>query len=78
MSTEKFQAQAVLCLSNHGGIAIELSSNGEAIRYQWYDKKPSRWCRIRFNQKGEHYFIAHGRRFYLSEFQIIRQPLKFN
>lgn len=75
MSTEKFQAQAVLCLSNHGGIAIELSAYGDAIRYQWYDEKPSRWCRICFNQKGEHYFKAHGRRFYLSEFQIIRQPL---
>lgn len=71
MSTKEFQAQAALCLSNYGGIAIELSSCGEAVRYQWYDKKPSRWRKIYYNQKGEPYFKAHGRRFYLNEFQRI-------
>ena len=75
MSTNDFKPCAALCLLNHGGIAIELSANGDAIRYQWYDEKSSGWCRICFNQKGEHYFKARGRRFYLSEFQIIRQPL---
>lgn len=69
MSTLKeFQAQAALCLSNGGGIAVELNNTGEAIRYQWYDRKPSRWCKIYYSQKGEPYFRARGRRFYLNEF----------
>lgn len=67
----EFKTHAVLCLSNWGGVAIEVSDTGEAVRYKWYEDKPSRWCKVYYNRKSEPYFKIAGRRYYLSEFMRV-------
>ena len=67
----EFTAHAVLCLSNWGGVAIEVSNTGETVRYKWYEDKPSRWCKIYYNRKSEPYFKIAGRRYYLNEFMRV-------
>lgn len=64
-----FKIHAVLCLSNNGGVALMVNDTGEAVRWQWYDDKPTaRWQQIKYKKNGEPYVIIHGRRFYLGEF----------
>jgi hypothetical protein len=66
---DEFKPQAYKPLSNLGGMQIELNEACDAVRYQWYDLKPSmRWIRIRYNREGEPCFIARGTLWYLSEF----------
>ena len=65
---ENFKPQAGLTLSNFGGISIEINNTGEAVRYQWYDKKPSRWCEIKYNMAGEPFFRIKNTRYYLNKF----------
>lgn len=80
---KEFNPDAILCLSSSTRIAIELNRTGEVVRYQWCNCRPSRWCKIYYNQKGEPYFKARRRRFYLSQFHFAIIPpynsaLKFN
>jgi hypothetical protein len=66
---DEFKPQAGYCLSNLGGIQIEVNDCGDMVRYQWYDLKPSmRWLPIRYNMKGDPFFVARGQRWYLSNF----------
>jgi hypothetical protein len=66
---DEFKPQAGYCLSNYGGMAIEINDTCDAVRYQWYDLKPSmRWIKIRYDMKGEPYFMARGQRWYLENF----------
>jgi hypothetical protein len=65
---KNFKPQACMTLSNLGGISIEINNTGEAVRYQWYDKKPSRWCEIKYNIKGEPFFRIRNTRYYLNKF----------
>lgn len=68
MKTNNFKPQAYLCLTNNGGISIELNNTGEAIRYQWYNQKPSRWIKLYYNLNGDAYFKINGIRYHLYKF----------
>jgi capsid protein len=73
MGKDVFTPQAAKAMSNFGGMAIEVDRTGEAVRYQWYDFKPSmRWIRIRQTRKGRDYFNARNSRWYLDEFMLLR------
>ena len=63
-----FKAQAVLTMSNLGGISIMLNNEGDGVRYKWYDKKPSRWCKIYYTQSGSPFFIIKNTRYHLDRF----------
>ena len=65
---ENFKEQAFLTMSNLGGISIMLNESGDAVRYQWYDKKPSRWCKIYYTQTGAPFFILKNTRYHLDRF----------
>ena len=64
----EFKTHAVLGLTNLGGVAIELNADGTAVRYKWYDNKPSPWVKIYYRADGAAYFKISGRRYFLSEF----------
>jgi hypothetical protein len=67
--TIEYKPQASLTLSNWGGITIQISDDGEGVRYQWYDEKPSKkWLPIKYTSSGRAYFNALKRRFYIDEF----------
>ena len=68
---ENFKEQAFLTMSNLGGISIMLNESGDAVRYQWYDKKPSRWCKIYYTQNGTPYFMISNRRYHLDNFMRV-------
>lgn len=68
MKKENFNPQAYLCLTNGGGISIELNNTGEAVKYQCYDKQPSCWCKIYYTSNGDAYFKINGRRYHLYKF----------
>ena len=66
---------AILGLSFDSGICIIDIINGECVQFSHYYcgkyKKPSK-SQIRYNAKGEPYFISYGKRYYLSEFLRIK------
>jgi len=64
----EYKPQAVLTLSNLGGVSIQVSDDGDGVRYQWYDNKPSRWQPIKYTSGGRPYFVAYKRKFYIDEF----------
>jgi hypothetical protein len=66
---DEFKPQGGYPLSYNGGIQIEVNDEGDAVRYQWYDFKPSmRWIKIQYNMKGDPFFVARGQRWYLYNF----------
>lgn len=71
MKKDVFKPQAYLCLTNGGGIFIELNDTGKAVRYQWYNQKPSRWVKLYYNCNGDAYFKINGKRYHLNEFLCI-------
>jgi len=68
---DKYKAHAFLGLTNLGGISIEVSDDGDAIRYQWYDNKPSKWQEIKYTKSGKPYFTVNKTKYYLDEFMRI-------
>jgi hypothetical protein len=71
MKKDEFNPHAYMSLSNFGGVSIELNDSGKSVRYQWYDEKPSRPCRLYYTNKGDAYFRIYGRRYYLRDFMRI-------
>ena len=67
----EYKADAVFGLSNFGGVTIMLNESGDAVRYQWYEKKPSRWCKIYYNQNSTPYFMIRNRRYHLDNFMRV-------
>ena len=69
---KKFVAHAVLCLTNHGGITIQVNDNNDMVRYQWFDNKPSkRWQTIKYNKHGLPYIRVRNVRYYLDQFMRV-------
>ena len=69
MEKSSFNPVAGLCLSNFGGISIELNNTCESVRYQWYDNKPSKKaCEIKYTNSGRAYFRCKFGTFYLDQF----------
>lgn len=67
-----FEVHAVLCLSNYGGIGLMINESCEAVRWQWYDNKPTkRWQAIKYTRSGDPYVTIKGRRFRLDEFMRV-------
>lgn len=64
---EEFKPQAYMVLSTMGGIQIMLDETGDRVRYQWYNEKPTRWCKIYYDNKG-HYFYVNRHKYYLDQF----------
>jgi hypothetical protein len=62
----KFECHGTLTLSNHGGLEIELSDDGESARLRYYNEL-SRWQEVKHNTKG-FYVTYYGCPYYLSEF----------
>ena len=67
-STDEYEAQAYLTLSNIGGVTIQISDDGDGVRYQWYDNKPSRWQEIKHTSSGRAFFRINKTKYYLDEF----------
>lgn len=66
---------ATKCICNWGGIMIMDIINGkQVISCEHYGDDYLRWSRsqIRYNAKGEPYFIRQGRREYLNEYMKVR------
>lgn len=68
MKKETYSPQGYLTISNIGGVTIEINNTGEAVRYQWLNNKPSRWCQIRYTLSGRAYFLIKGIRYHLDKF----------
>lgn len=69
---KKFVAHAVLCLTNHGGIAIQVNDKNDCIRYKWFDNKPSKkWQYIKYNKHGLPYIRVRNVRYYLDQFMKV-------
>lgn len=69
---DEFRVNGALCLCNWGGMGIQLSNDGEAVRYQWFNNPPCmRWIRVRWTMRGRAYFNARGRRWHLAEFMRV-------
>ena len=73
MKSTNFNPCAGLCLSNWGGIEVEINSYGDGIRYRFNFGEPekekvSRWQEIKYSASGRPYFVCHRRRYYLDEF----------
>lgn len=66
----EFKCHGVLTLSNHGGLQLEISDDGEAARLKHYDDHHSRWQEIKHNTKGA-YVTYYGQVYYLDEFMRI-------
>ena len=67
-----FKPQAVLALTNSGGIAIQINDNNDMVRYQWFDNKPSsRWQFIKYNKHGLPYIRVKNVRYYLDQFMRV-------
>lgn len=63
-----FKPQAVLCICNHGGIAIQINDKNDMVRYQWFDNKPSRWQSIKYNKDGEPFLRVRNTRYLIKDF----------
>ena len=49
MANSEFKASGYLCLSNSGGIEVEINSRGDGVRYRFtHDQKVSRWQEIKY------------------------------
>lgn len=70
MPTNNFITHGTLTLSNHGGMEIQLSDDGEAARLQYYGK-PSRWQQVKYNRSGDPYVTHFGRKYSLNQFMKI-------
>ena len=69
---KKFIAHAVLCICNHGGIAIQMNDKNDSVRYQWFDNKPSKkWQLIKYNKIGLPYIRVKNIRYYLNQFMRV-------
>lgn len=69
---KNFIPQAALCLTNYGGIAIQVNDNNDMVRYQWFDNKPSKkWQAIKYNKHGLPYIRVKNTRYYLNQFERI-------
>ena len=68
MAQQDFKPQSYLTISNIGGIEIEISDSGEAVRFRMYDGTVSNWQEIKFDDNGETYFLAYSDRYYLNQF----------
>lgn len=62
-----FKPDAVMPLSNHGGISIMLTEH-RTIIYKWYDNRPSRECKLYYLKSGHAYFKIRGKRYHLKNF----------
>ena len=69
---EEFKPVGYYCISNWGGIEIEINNYGDAVRYRWSygnpNEKVSRWQQIKYSKSGRTYFVSKRRRYYLDEF----------
>ena len=63
-----YKPQAYLTLSNHGGVTIQISDDGDGVRYQWYEEEPSDWQEIKYASSGRTYFTISKTKYYLDEF----------
>lgn len=63
-----FKPQAVLGLTNSGGIAIQIDNSNDMVRYQWFNDKPSRWQFIKYNKEGEPFFRVRNTRYLIKDF----------
>lgn len=70
MANSEFKASGYLCLSNSGGIEVEINSCGDGVRYRFtHDQKVSRWQEIKYSRRESRpYFVCHKRRYYLDQF----------
>lgn len=74
--TDTFQSHGVLCISNHGGIAIEIDERGDGLRYKWFEDEPTE-AEIQHSEDGEAYFLMEGNedtednRYYLKDFMRV-------
>ena len=67
-----FKVHAVHAICNYGGIGLMLSDDGSAVRYQWFDQKPTkRWQAVKYNKKGEPYIRIKNRRYYIDDFMRV-------
>lgn len=67
-----FKPQAVLALTNSGGIAIQINNSNDMVRYQWFDNKPSnKWQAIKYNKIGMPFMRVKNVRYYLDQFEKI-------
>ena len=67
-----FKPQAVLCIFNHGGIAIQVNDKNDSVRYQWFDNKPSKkWQIIKYNKHGLPFIRVKNVRYYLDQFMRV-------
>ena len=67
MQKSCFTRHGFHCLSNHGGMEIQLSTCGESARLKYYGKK-SRWQQIKFSRSGIPFVTYYNRRFLISAF----------
>lgn len=72
---QEFKPCAYYCVSNYGGIEIEVNGYGDAVRYRWSYGSPdvekvSRWQEIKHDRGGRTYFVCNRRRYYLDEFML--------
>ena len=67
-----FTPHGYLTFSNWGGIEIELSKDGDGVRYRYTDDEVYKEAEIEYDEEGRAYFSDIGteedRRFYLDEF----------
>jgi hypothetical protein len=68
MDYETFKPQIYRCLSNLGGIEVEVSRCGDSVRYSRYESKPSAWRPIHYTTSGLAYFYCKGRREYFRDY----------
>jgi len=67
----EYKAEAYLTLSNIGSVTIQLTTDGDGIRYQWYNNKPSKWQQIKYTNSGRLFFRINNTKYYLDEFMRI-------
>jgi len=65
---DDYTPQATMPLSNLGGVSIQVSDDGDEVRYQWYDNKPSKWQEIKYTKSGRAYFRINKTKYYIDEF----------
>jgi hypothetical protein len=67
-----FKVHATYGVCNYGGIAIMLSDDGGAVRYKWFEEKPTkRWQTVKYNEKGEPYIRIKNKRYYIGDFMRV-------
>lgn len=69
MTTDIFTPNAVLTLSNHGGIELQIHQTGWYARFRYYGKVSHKWQKISETTKGRQYLTIKGRRYHLDKFE---------